>query len=316
MILSNVTQISADEMFSLNFDALVVASGYESRARHVAQQLQVTDGQRRVAMGFNDHKEYAREDNDCELEARGFELMAFDGADRVAVIDLMASLLASQNKDSIDLLIDYSCMTRTWYAAMLEAIRTSRNAGVTTVNAYFAYSAPQFTEPPPRTLNQVMQPIRGFGGLSSPFQRTALVLGLGYEPERAQGLHDYLEPPDAYAFYTDPSFDERFTDIVMQSNEHLLTKRLEDDSVFTYPAPSLQIAGCLLTPLCLRLSREENRVILAPLGPKPFCLLCLLLATKFRELEVWRVSAAERTPPVDKKAMGPIVGCKATFEMG
>lgn len=298
------------------FDAVIAASGFEGRAVHVARQLKPKRGQRRIALAFTERQVHAREENDRILRQLGYILVPCGGDDTSPVRDLMADLVRDRKRKTLSILIDYSCMTRSWYATMLEAIRVCRSGLLERVDVHFTYSAPRFTPAPPRALNQYMEPIRGFGGLSDPSERTALILGLGYEPERAQGLVDLLEPAESYAFYTDPSFDRRFTRDLIESNKVLLKSRLRKDAVCTYPANSLQIASCRLTPLCLHLSRERYRVIIAPLGSKPFCLLSLLIASKFPELEVWRVSAADRHPPVNKKALGPVVVCKATFTNG
>lgn len=314
MEITDALQIAWEEALTVPFDLVVTASGFESRAVHIASQLPKCQRQKRHAMAFTDRQVLAREDNDAQFAILGFISRQFDGGDRQAVLQYVKQLLQSVKRKRISILIDYSCMSKTWYAAILEAIRCYQTRSVNSIVLYFAYSAAKFTKPPPKIHNHVMGPILGFGGLSDPAEKMALILGLGYEPERAQGIVDLLEPSECYAFYTDPAFQKQFARSVRTANKALLKFKLRKECIHTYPSASLQIASCHLTPLCLRLARDNYRIILAPLGPKPFCLLCLILAAKFREFEVWRVSPASRAPAVDIQALGPIMICKVVFE--
>jgi hypothetical protein len=48
--------------------------------------------------------------------------------------------------------------------------------------------------------------------------------------------------------------------------------------------------------------RDSYRVVLASLGPKLYGLLCFLLATRFNDISVWRVSAGVFGQPRDAHA--------------
>jgi hypothetical protein len=87
---------------------------------------------------------------------------------------------------------------------------------------------------------------------------------------------------------------------------------LPEDRIFKYPLADLQQTGNLLLSLYSGL-REDYRVILAPLGTKPFCLLCLLLASRFRDVDVWRVTTGTKAPSLDRKPLGPLLILKADF---
>lgn len=54
-------------------------------------------------------------------------------------------------------------------------------------------------------------------------------------------------------------------------------------------------------------------IILAPLCPKPFTLTCLLLAARYPDIEVWRVSAGESGNLYDRNPLENHIACKAIF---
>jgi hypothetical protein len=124
-------------------------------------------------------------------------------------------------------------------------------------------------------------------------------------------LHAYLEADETYAFYSDPApFEYAQT---VENNNSTLIRMLGRDHVFTYPAADLIGTDVKLSSLCFGLARQY-RVILAPLGPKPFCLLCLLLATRNPdEFDVWRVGSGTTGKPSDQAASGEILACEVTF---
>lgn len=159
--------------------------------------------------------------------------------------------------------------------------------------------------------NKYMRPVPGFCHLNLPDRKTALVLGLGYETERAIGLVEYVEPAETFGFYTDPAIDRSFPATVRRNNA-LLLARLGEDRVFKYPMADLRTTSALLSSLCYGLAKDY-RVILAPLGPKPFALLCFLLAAGEQEFDVWRVSPGEHGHASDRPPSGVITTVRVIF---
>ena len=237
-------------------------------------------------------------------------VIASDGDAADELRKWIADALRDCNGDTIRVLIDYSSMTRTWYAGLIETVLTFDSAK--RVECVLSYSVAEYSAPRYASANASVGPIPHFCSLGEPDKPTALVIGLGYEEERALGLWEYIDPGYTCAFYTDPALDHRFRDAVLENNHAFLSK-LPKDRIYPYPVIDLQRTGDMLNSVC-RALLEDYRVILAPLGMKPFSLLCLLLATKLSEADVWRVTAGTKTPPVDRKAAGPILALRAIFE--
>jgi hypothetical protein len=86
---------------------------------------------------------------------------------------------------------------------------------------------------------------------------------------------------------------------------------LKPDFCFSYPIADCVTTYKLLESACRGLLREW-RVVLCSLGPKPFGLICFLLAAYYQNISIWRVSAGEREQAIDHTPFGePLV-----FEVG
>lgn len=228
---------------------------------------------------------------------------------RVAV---RSRIEASPDRD-LRIFVDYTCMTRSWYAGIIEAVRSVETKKP--IQCIFGYSPAVFSNPPEPSANAIVEPIAGFCSLDVPEKPTALIIGLGYERSRALGLIEYIDPAVFFVFYTDPVLDPQFRDVVLANNAPVFAKLKKDaeERVFTHPLNDLQRTSNILASLCAGL-REDHRVILAPLGVKPFSLLCLLMAVRFRDIDVWRVSPGTKAPPQDRKPIGQLLSLSVTFQ--
>lgn len=82
-----------------------------------------------------------------------------------------------------------------------------------------------------------------------------------------------------------------------------LIDKLHRNRVFSYAIRDLKKIDSLLTNLCLNL-RLNYKIILAPLGPKPFALCCLILSARYPDIEVWRVSAGSSESVYNREPFG------------
>jgi hypothetical protein len=308
--LSATQQRSASQVAGEAFDIFITASGYEQRAVHCMRKFPVNRIPKRVAFGFNDRITQQREDNDREFSRAAVPVMLSSGDSGDVLREWVSEALEEFTGKPTRVLVDYSSMTRTWYAAILEAFLIAEvNSSIECV---FSYSVAEYSAPSYYSSNASVGPIPNFCSLSAPDKPSALIIGLGYEQERALGLVEYIDPAYTCAFYTDPALDQRFRDAVLQNNQAFLSK-LPRERLYPYPLADLQRTGDMLNSVC-RALLDEHRVILAPLGMKPFSLLCLLLATKLPEADVWRVTPGTKAAPIDRRAAGPILALAATFD--
>lgn len=313
MQLTNTVQINEAALAGLDFDFFVGASGYETRATFAVSRLRSSRLRKKLVFGFEDRRSLQREENDRIFSRQGCTIAPIAGDSGQGVRAILRNWLSALSGSHRRILVDYTSMTRSWYAGVIEAIRSSHEAG--SIECVFVYSPAEFSEPPEPSPNAIVDPILGFCGLDVPEKPTALVIGLGYERSRALGLLEYIDPAITFAFYVDPPLDSRFRDSVLTNNTPILDKIKKEGvgRIFTHPLLDLHRTSNLLMSLYSGL-RDEYRVILAPLGVKPFSLLCLLMAAQFRDIDVWRVSAGIKAPPQDRRPIGTLLALSARFE--
>ena len=309
MKLFRTSQILQSDLPSQKIDLFVGASGYESRAVYACSRLDLSVVKARVAFGFADRKTPQRQQNDEIFKRANVEIVSTSGDSCQLVREYLQKSFEALEWDNVRVFVDYTSMTRSWYAGAIEALESVRNKKCR--ECIFSYSPAIFTSPREATPNSLVGPLPGFCGLDVPDKPSALIIGLGYERDRSLGLFQYVDPAVSFAFYTDPVLDPKFLDVVKSNNATLLSI-LPKSNIYTHPLSDLQRTGDLLLSLCAAL-RDDYRVILAPLGVKPFSLICLLLARRFRDLDVWRVSPGTKSPPQEREALGCLLMLKTVF---
>lgn len=90
-----------------------------------------------------------------------------------------------------------------------------------------------------------------------------------------------------YVFYTDPALDPKFVTTVVANNKNILEHY---SNVIKYPFDDLLFLERQLTSLYYLL-KDDYSIIIAPLGPKPFTFISMLLSVKFPDIDIWRVGS-------------------------
>ncbi|MFC2099143.1 hypothetical protein ACFLSP_05315, partial [Bacteroidota bacterium] len=199
----------------------------------------------------------------------------------------------------------YSCMTKPWYASVIEYF-SHASLPYRRVHVLFSYTQSAFVEPKKPKPLRLAEPL-GYGshGIMAG-KPVSLVMGLGYEKDRAEYLRKAVNPEETYCFYADPSSDKRFVEKAYINNFRLIDS-LHKSHVFPYPLEDMKKTYRMLIDLCINL-RLKHRIILAPLGPKPFALLSMLVGTCYPDIEIWRVGAGKLDSVYDRQPIGePLV---------
>jgi hypothetical protein len=210
--------------------------------------------------------------------------------------------------------IDVSSLTRAHiarfaYDAFALSRRTSKKVVVD-----FVYSPAEFS-PPPNDFGPIS--FRGpvipelCGWNPDPEVSSALIVGIGYEPDLALGLSEEIEPEDVFAFRP-AGHDPRYTSAIDRQNHDFLQKlpserKLEYD-VFDPYALYVKLINVVVG------FKQKRRTTIVPLGPKIFSLCSVLCGLEcLPALAVWRVTAAEFGEPVNRLANGRLDFLRVEF---
>ncbi len=212
--------------------------------------------------------------------------------------------------------VDISSMTRRRLAATVLALNRAAVRARVSLEVDFYYCPAMFVQPDLDSVGVLRAgPLPGFEG---PLRRASLpvgaMIGLGYEPHRALGIIEYLEPSAAWAFIPQSTAD--YEREVQAANESVLTlipldKQLrysiDDPAGTVYALDSFVFAA-----------GERRRIVLVPMGPKVFTLAALLvgLQSGYKRPAVWRVGESIHRKPAIAEEDGRVIGLRVRFSEG
>lgn len=284
--------------------------GYESRSvAHL--DLLVLNAERRISPGFE--FPVATEDNDASkrvalarrrLQQAGYETPIVNDEGFEAVVRRELSRLASAS--SRTLAADISSMSRSRISALLIAFA---EYALTDPSCYLdlIYFPASFN-----SHKHAFEPLESFGPCHAQLSGwpadadlpLAVLLGLGTEPRRADGVVEMLEP-DILALYLPLGDETEYTIELQKENRRVLSVGGEPIHY------SLRDPGSLFLSLVATGERlaERSRLVLVPLGPKLFTALSVAAALSIGpEVGVWKASSGRGVGLVDAKAHGePVV---------
>lgn len=284
------------------FDFLIYSVGYELRSRYVASQYSEQAG-KILAFVFSDCHELSFDEN---LEySKEIGALPFD-----ELSDLRAVFSkADPELDSLigkRVLVDVSSMSRTVLSVLLSQLLDDDffiGADIALV-----YAVAKFSEPASFEYDFLdFAPIPEFSGwTAAPERPLAMVLGLGYEADHAVGAVEVLDPSATFCFFPKGN-DKRFADAVRKSNEPLLD-HMKPSRIIQYPVSDPLHTFSLLSSIMNSLL-EATRIVLVPMGPKIFVVLCLVCQRVYGdEVSVWRASGHSKDSLKDVGAEGSITG--------
>jgi hypothetical protein len=294
------------------YDLFVYSVGYERRSSH-ALRLGLT-GRRTLALCFEKNHVLSFEDNLAIAKSAGATIFTPSTDDGVR--GLVGDYLPS-GALTFRIAVDISSMPRQRIASFLLAFDEAAKRGVD-VEMDFFYSPAAFSSPPltPSSTLHAGPVLREYSGR---LRRTSLpigtLIGLGYEPQRAMGAFELLEPTTAWAFRPQGG-DPRFTEALQTSND-LLLRVLGEDRVFDYKVEHALDTVYALESFVYAV-QGSHRLVLLPMGPKIFALACLLVALSDEpdRPAVWRVGERVYSHVSDIEENGNLVGLGVTSLQG
>ncbi len=297
-------QVSFDYVYSSQIDLVIGVSGYEKRCPYLMERIRLGN-ETKLVLAFEERSnELNRPRNDEIFRGLGFRFISASG-DRALNIEELTAFLPPGKKSELRILVDYSCMTKPWYASFIDYFSRAETSW-RKVEILFSYTRSSYMEPKKPKPLRVAEPL-GYGSRGMMAGKPiALVIGLGYEKDRAEFLRKAVDPEETYCLYADPTSDRRFVEKVYINNFKLIDS-LHKSHVISYPLEDMTRTRNILTDLCLQL-RLNYRIIMAPLGPKPFALLSMLVHSRYPDIEIWRVGAGKLESVYDRIPEGePLV---------
>ncbi len=311
MEIIHVNQADSRLAYRLDVDLFLAASGYEKRCTYLYEKIH-PPARRKVVIGFSELNDLPqRLSNDNFFLREGFEYYEAGARDQEAVVSILEEVLpVSVESKVFSILVDYSCMTKDWYAAIFDYLQSS-DLDYRSLDIYFSYTPARYARPRKVDYPDIEESIsreREALGAGKPL---AVILGLGYEAGPADEMIAALLPDRIFAFFTDDSIDPAYQEQVLKNHAALL-KKIGPDRQYRYPLMNLKKLENMLTVLALE-QRLSHQVVFVPLGPKPFTMTCLLVSAKYPDLAVWKIHSGRPGSVYEKTAGGDPIVCHVVF---
>ena len=300
MDINYVRQVEFEGMRQIEFDFVICSSGFESRATYAYQKLKETNVKslNKYCFSFQERKELSKLNNDKYFNEQRFQFIDIKSNDILYFTEIFHKLFENYNKNSITIFLDYSCMTSILYGAIMKYFKECNTK--INVDIYFSYTHAKFTKAVKSNPLYFNHPIPLFDPIQTTDKRVALLIGLGYEEDKALGLYEYFQndSEDMYLFITN---NNQFYGEVIKSNTHILSITNEQN-VINYDLENIPPLINTLDSLVNYLINTNYRVVIAPIGPKVFNLIALIINLYHSDVTTYRLSDGNKGIPIEKVA--------------
>jgi hypothetical protein len=309
LILNRITPWTAGATSGTECDLFIAAIGYETRSRFLAERGLVK-ARRRVAIGFEDRNVLKYSGNLKFYREAAFEVLEqVSDTEFTSVLLSMLMQLSSGPHANVKVCVDISSLTRYRLAQILWVVRNLESKQEICIE--FIYASARYSPPPVRSPpNLEVGPLPGFAGWDDPTRSITVVVGLGYEQDKALGAVRYIDANEVWVFVP-TGHARQYAEKVEHANRQLWQiidpkRRIE----YQVNRPF----DCFMTMLSFtRGALRKNRVTLLPFGPKTFALSSMLVGTVHPEVAVWRVSTGHLGEPLDRFPDGKLTGLTCFF---
>ncbi len=309
MEIAHACQVPVQELVKQEFDLLIIGNKPNDRCSFLLNNYNI-HSKRTLVLIDADEPKVNRQLNAKLPPSQTLDVLEISADTGEKIIAYFESFISRLKQTEISVLIDYSCMEVQWYASMINYTYL-REIKCEKINMYFAYIPVKFLEPRKNSSKHDLQiiindPVYVNRGITS----KALILGLGYNVEKAEFIIQKVKPAVTYFFYSQPAFDERYASRVLQLNDRLL-RTSEPGRLFPYPMTDMDFTVEALSRIVLDL-RLDNQVVLASFGPKVFNLACVLIFARFPDIEILSAGSDSQSNFEDVPINLPII-YKAVF---
>lgn len=308
---SNIPAVASDR----NPDLWLSCHGYESRS---VKHLELLDPpvDRKLSFGF----EFPGPDDSEDIAARlAAERVALEGAGfdiRIVGDTEFEEQVRHEFSDIARatvrplIVADISSMNRSRIAGLIHLCAGGPFAGNCDLElVYFPSTFESHKHP--------YEPLESFGPVHDEFagwpadqeMPLALLIGLGTEPRRADGIVETVEP-DILGLFEPHGDEHEFLDDVRTENRRV---REVAGAPTPYWVRDPQATFQMLRSSVELLSRRAQ-VIIVPLGPKVFCAIAVGVATSLGpEVGVWKASAGRGVRPINVQGADEPVIARMSF---
>lgn len=300
MKIIKILQSQSDENPLTGIDLLICGCGYEERSTALLQYYgdTVKNVAHRFALAYTDPQHEKLDDNRRVFCDFGFNLIDISGSEtlfeRITIFSDILNNVLGQNV--VNLLLDYSSMSREWYGAFILLMEKINKEVSRTVNCLCYYTIPEYEgEKDDKFSIADIKPLSGFSNLMLPFVPLSLVVGLGSEDRVLNGIKQFTDVDSSYVHYY-------YTNNQHTADKPEYKKLFNNANVLNKHEYSLSNMVPVFNSLCdlYQMTKDESRMTIVSCGPKPFTFLSLIFA-RIYSVDVWKLETNLSDHYVQKK---------------
>jgi hypothetical protein len=203
-----------------------------------------------------------------------------------SVIEKLIGEICNKNYEKLNILIDYSCMPKKWYAVIINDI-TRNNFNSKKINLFLSYTPKLFEQTKKISNTEYFGPIVKDKDNLNRKKPVTIIAGLDNNPKLINEAIAKIQPVNILAFVPQSGADPDYTWSVIENNRPLLDK-LNSKHIFRYDMNHPDAINSLLTSSCLD-HRINEEVMIIPQGPKVFSMMALLLSVRYPDVKLWEI---------------------------
>jgi hypothetical protein len=285
MELSHLNQVNFNELQLEKCDFLIASAGNQSRCLFLAEKLHQSV-QRKILLttGLADPKKNISKHIE-QFEQLGFKNTPLS-SDVLKDITKLMHELCDHPSHHINIIIDYSCMPKKWYAVFIDCL-TRHSYIADRINLFLSYTPKVFEKNPGRHAIDYMGPILFNRDNLKDKKPVSMIAALDMFPNSIMEAVKKVKPQKLLAFIPYCSHDPEYSEKVLENNRSLLGK-LDNNSIIKYEADRPEEINTLLTSYCLD-ERVASEVMILPQGPKTFSMMSMLLSVRYPDVKLWEI---------------------------
>lgn len=300
-----VVDSDLDSFCKERYDVCLFASGYESRCIHVPGLIDSSMVANPLVFGFTEESKSENRIRNDEYFKNEWsrEPIPLSGDDEKPIYEHLHKHTQSLDRP-VHILLDYSSMSRLWYAAVLNWARFAASGKTVIIDC--AYAIGNYIEKMHPMVIRGMVSIPGCEGRAYRLRESVAVFGLGFHGLAALCVLDRLEADTVYAFLASPGASAADVAKTRECNKELLESH-KTTAVLELPLASIETCYRNLAET-IAPHRPDGEITLVPMGPKPHVLASILVAMRFPEVACLRVASTPDT--ADAKPIGDVVATR------
>lgn len=285
MELTHISELDYNELRYEQFDYFIAVCGYQPRCCFLASGLGL-DATVKFLLNIDEQDNYTDRNKHMDFfAANGFKSYTGTVTESLAIEKLVLEICNS-TLEKLNILIDYSCMPKKWYAVIIDNI-IRNNFKSKKLNLFLSYTPKVFEHTKRISNTEYFGPIIHEKDSLNKKKPVTIIAGLDNNAKLLNEAITKIRPLNILAFVPQSRTDPDYTYSVVENNKSLLDK-LNSNHIFRYDMSHPDAINSLLTSCCLD-HRINHEVMIIPQGPKVFSMMALLLSVRYPDIKLWEI---------------------------